>query len=233
MRRALAFLTPIGGAAPPSSSAVSWFPLAGALIGGVVGAMWWLAGEVWPALLAATLAVAADLLLTGALHIDGLGDTADGLLPHLSPARRLEVMADPHLGAFGVSAIVMVIALRIAALAAIEPNALVVAALWCASRTLMAVATRTLAYARPGGLATAFLGGSPFVVGGYGLALAFGLALFGARGQGAAAVVAVVVVGAAVLALAQKQIGGFTGDVLGACGVLGETAGLLVLAASW
>ena len=45
--------------------------------------------------------------------------------------------------------------------------------------------------------------------------------------------VAVVVVGAAVLALAQKQIGGFTGDVLGACGVLGETAGLLVLAASW
>ena len=57
--------------------------------------------------------------------------------------------------------------------------------------------------------------------------------LLGARGQGLAAIGAAFLAGACVLALAQRRIGGFTGDVLGAAGVVGETAALLVLAASW
>ena len=105
MRRALAFLTPLGGASTPSPGALSWFPLVGALIGVAVGGVWWLAAKGWGPAPAAALAVAADLALTGLLHVDGLADSADGLLPHLDRQRRLEVMAEPGIGAFGLESI--------------------------------------------------------------------------------------------------------------------------------
>jgi adenosylcobinamide-GDP ribazoletransferase len=195
--------------------------------------VWWAGDEIWAPIVAASLAVAADLALTGMLHVDGVGDTADGLLPPLDRDRRLEVMADPRAGAFGVSAIVIVLVVRVAALASVAPAVWAVAGIWCASRTAMAVATRTMTYVRPGGLASAFVGGSPRFVGAYGVTMAVALAVVDAQLQGAVAVVATVLGATAVLAFARHRIGGFTGDVLGACGVLGETAGLLVLAAAW
>ena len=99
VRRALAFLTPLGRAAVPDSRTMSWFPVVGALVGAVVGCVWWGADRLWPPAVAAALTVAADLALTGMLHVDGLADSADGLLPHLPRKRRLEVMADPAIGA--------------------------------------------------------------------------------------------------------------------------------------
>ena len=236
MRRALAFLTPVGGAAAPSSAAVPWFPVVGALLGAAVGAVWWGADRLWPPAVAAGLALAADLLLTGALHADGLADTADGLLPPLDRERRLDVMADPRTGAFGVVAVVTVLLLRWAAFASQDPSVLAVAGIWCASRTAMAVALMAGRYARPGGLATAFQGGRsrtlPVAAGG-GMAAsalaATGLGLV----PGVAAVLAVFGGAAVVLWLAMRRIGGYTGDVLGAAGLVGETAGLLVAAARW
>jgi adenosylcobinamide-GDP ribazoletransferase len=233
MRRALAFLTPIGGAVPPSPAAMTWFPVAGALIGAAVGAAWWGSERVWPAIVAAAVAVAADLALTGLLHVDGVGDAADGLLPPMDRQRRLDVMADPRTGAFGVTAIVTVLLLRFAAFAATTPSVLAVAGIWCASRTAMAVAVQALPYVRPGGLGTAFRGGSAVGVGVYGVVVAAVLAGIGRRGPGVAAIAATLLGAAAVLWLARRRIGGVTGDVVGACGVVGETVGLLVLAARW
>ncbi len=66
-----------------------------------------------------------------------------------------------------------------------------------------------------------------------GTVLAVGMAVLGRGGHGLAAVGAAWVAMAGVMALAQRRIGGFTGDVLGAAGVVGETVGLLVLAARW
>jgi adenosylcobinamide-GDP ribazoletransferase len=233
MRRALAFLTPIGGAVAPAPGAVTWFPVVGALIGAAVGATWWASEQLWPAAVAAAIAVAADLALTGLLHIDGVGDSADGLLPPLDRQRRLDVMADPRTGAFGVTAIVAVLLLRFAAFAAMAPSVLAVAGIWCASRTAMAVAIQAMPYVRPGGLGSAFRGGSAIGVGMYGVVAAAVLAGVGRRGPGVAAIVATLLGAAAVLWLARRRIGGVTGDVLGACGVAGETVGLLVLAAKW
>jgi adenosylcobinamide-GDP ribazoletransferase len=207
-----------------------------------VGAVWWGAGRVWPPGVAAALAVAADLALTGLLHFDGLIDTADGLLPPMDRPRRLEVMADPAAGSFGVATAVVVILLRWAALAARSPSVLLAAGIWCASRTAMAVGLRALPYARADGLATAMRrgdgggGGAPTGasrVGGLGMALAGGLAATAGFVPGLAAVAAVAGAAAAVLWCAIRRLGGFTGDVLGAAGVIGETAGLLVAAARW
>ena len=239
MRRALAFLTPLGGAAPPTPGALGWFPVVGAALGLALGGVWWAASELWPPLVAAAVVVAADLALTGLLHLDGLVDAADGLLPHLDRERRLEVMADPRAGSFGVATAIAVLVLRWSALAGLRPRPLLLAGLWCASRSMMAAVARSVPYARPSGLASAFLpeGGSRGV--GLGVSAAAGLvggvllAGVGTGWGGVAAVAAVVGAAAAVVGLARRRLGGFTGDVLGAAGVVGETAGLLVAAARW
>src|SRR5262249_10423833 len=158
MRRAVSFLTPFGGAADPKPSALAWFPLVGAIIGLAVGGGGWAAARAGAPPAPAAVAVVADRALTGLLHLDGLADAADGLLPPLPRARRLEVMADPHLGAFGVAGLAIVLLTRFGAFASMAPSLLAVAALWAGSRTAMAVTAGTVPYARPAGLAGAVLG---------------------------------------------------------------------------
>jgi len=248
MRRALAFLTPFGPAATPSAATLGWFPVVGAAIGLAVGGIWWGAAHAWSAPAAAAIAVAADVALTGYLHLDGLADAADGLVPPLDRERRLAAMADPAVGAFGAVTVATVLLLRFGALASARPAPLVVAALWCGSRTAMAVIARTLPYARPGGLATAFAPAVPAgsaITGGrvsrfgagalvpalVGTTLSVALAVGGRGLHGLAALGGEAVGVGAVAALSWRRLGGFTGDVLGAAGVVGETVGLLVLAA--
>lgn len=230
MRRALSFLTPLGGATPPAPAALAWFPAVGAVLGLALGGVWWLADLLWAAPVAAAVVVAADLALTGMLHFDGLVDSADGLLPPLEQGRRLEVMADPAAGAFGVGVAVVVVLLRWASLAALAPAPWLLAALWCGSRLVMAVVAAKLPYARPGGLAGAFLDGGRRKVPVAGVLLV-GLLAALAGGDGLAGVVVLAAAAAGVVALAVRRIGGFTGDILGAAGIVGETAGLLAAAA--
>ena len=235
MRRAVAFLTPLGGAAPPAPTALPWFPIVGAALGLALGGIWWAASQLWTTSgVAAALVVAADLGLTGMLHLDGLVDAADGLLPPLADrARRLDVMADPATGAFGVGAAVAVLLLRWVALASLAPSAALLAALWCASRLAMVVTVWWVPYARAGGgLATGFLAGPRPFPPVAGVALLAVLVALG-RGDALAGVVALAVAFAAVVALAARRIGGFTGDVLGAVCVVLETVGLVVAAAKW
>ena len=227
MRKALSFLTPLGGPSAPGSTA--WFPAVGAAMGLALGGMWWLASEVWPASVAAALVVAADLALTGLLHADGLVDAADGLLPHLPAERRLSVMAEPGAGAFGVAVLGAALLLRWTALSTLRPAPFLLAGLWCASRTGMAVTAARVPYARAEGLASAFVGGSPAL---FGLVLAPALALLW-RPAGVVAVLAAAAAFAGVVAFARRRIGGFTGDILGAAGLVSETAGLVIAAARW
>ena len=95
-----------------------------------------------------------------ALHLDGLADTADGLLAHVPTKDRLEIMAEPGVGSFAAVALGMALLTRAAALAALEPSPLLLGALYCSSRSVMVVASRSLPYARPEGLVSAFLPGT-------------------------------------------------------------------------
>jgi adenosylcobinamide-GDP ribazoletransferase len=212
---------------------VRWFPVVGILVGLAVGGVWRGAEELWPPAIAAALAVVADLALTGMLHLDGLVDSADGLLPHLSRERRLDVMSEPTVGAFGIVVVTAVLLLRWAALASMGADVWLVAGLWCLSRTAMVALLAALPYARESGLASVFGGtGHAAVVAGGAVAAAVLVGV--AMGWPALAVVCVA--GLAVMgvgALARARLGGFTGDVLGAAGVIAETVGLVVAAARW
>lgn len=239
MRRALSFLTIFGQANAPNETTLAWFPAVGALLGLAIGGVWWLAAKAWPPLTAAALVVAADLLLTGALHFDGLADAGDGLIAPLSKERRLEAMADPAIGAFGLVTVAAVLLLRFGALADLRPAPLVLGGLWCASRTSMVAITELLPYARPAGLVKNFLGAGTrsfrqravvriaVIVG---LLLAAALVVIGRGARGLLALAGELVAMGAVALFSWRRVGGFTGDVLGAAGVVGETIGLLILA---
>lgn len=258
LRTAVGFLTPlpVGTAAPDAGTAV-WFPVAGAGVGLVVGGAWWAAGEAFAPIVAAGLVVLVDAVVTGALHLDGLADSADGLLAHgggddededagggllgaddghgspADAAWRLAIMRAPDVGAFGVVALVVVLLLRWSTLVAIAPDVVLVAALWSASRAAMAVALVSVPYVG-GGLGAAFLGARRGPVVAAGLVVPVGLAVLTDDPGVAVVSVAAAFVGAAgVVGLGRRRLGGVTGDVLGAAGVVAETVGLLVASASW
>ena len=176
----------------------------GIAVGAVVGTSWWVAGRVWPAALAAVVAVAVDAAVTGCLHLDGLADAADGLLPAVGRTRRFEIMADPRVGAFGAVASSSCCPCGSTALAVTVARPLVIVGLWCGSRTMMGVVARTAAlrargrrarrrpsWATPGAHSAA----SRYGVAAYGMGAAFALAAVGAGGRG------LVVVGAEVVAM--------------------------------
>jgi adenosylcobinamide-GDP ribazoletransferase len=257
LRQALAFLTPFPGARQPTPAALRWFPVVGALLGLVLGGIWWAAAKAWPLPVAAIIVVGADLALTGLLHLDGLADAADGLLPHLSRTRRLQVMREPTVGAFGIGVVALTLLARWTVFATLNPAPLLVAALWCVSRTFMAGTVGRITYARDlpdgadpcastgslsesgtGGLVSAFLGAGkparlPVVLVGLATGAAAAVTCIWAVPAGPVAVGASVAAFTAVLLLAVRRVGGYTGDVLGAAGLIGETVGLLVAAAKW
>ena len=232
MRAAVALLTIVGRGAAPDPKAVAWFPIVGVAMGAGLGLLWTAGDELWTPALVAALVVAADLAVTGLLHLDGLADSADGLLPHLDRERRLAVMAAPDTGAFAVGVVGATLLVRFAALATGEPAVAVPAALWCASRTVMAATIASVPYARGEGMASGFRGARPAPALAIGTAIVAALALSDPA-RIAASVGVAVVAGAAVVALARRRLGGYTGDVLGAAGVVGETVGLVVAAARW
>jgi adenosylcobinamide-GDP ribazoletransferase len=129
---ALAFLTrlPLPAAERDLRAAVAWLPVVGLLIGAMLAAAdWALRLAQFSSLVASTATVVLLLVLSGALHADGLMDTCDAVFSHATPERRLEIMRDPHAGAFGVVGIVCGVALKIAAVdalpATIRPQTLI------------------------------------------------------------------------------------------------------------
>ena len=237
---ATAFFTRIPIAAPWCQTAqladAAWaFPLVGAGVGAVAAFAFMLAQLLglgdWPA---ALLAVLAGLGLTGALHEDGLADTADGLIGGDDREARLAIMRDSRHGTFGVLAVVLSVLLRAAALAGIGEAihaGLALIAAHAASRAALPIAMRALAPARADGLGAA--AGTPsaaLAVAAFAIGALISVAALG-PGRGA---VALGFAGAAVFAacvLAHRRIGGYTGDVLGAFQQIGEIVVLLTAAA--
>lgn len=237
------------------AAAAVWFPVVGAGVGLVVGGV--LVGGmtlVAPAV-AAALAVAADVVLTGAFHLDGLADSADGLAGR-DREHRLAIMKDHAVGVFGVTAIVLDLLVKTVTLATLATvPALVtsewdlrlvlvgvVAACYAASRGAMVPLARALPYARSDGTGRAVIEGLTSVrtVAGTLLTLVLvigaGLVADGAAGVSldvAAVVVtlAVAVVTLVIGAVARRRLGGVTGDVLGATAELTLLAALVTAAA--
>jgi adenosylcobinamide-GDP ribazoletransferase len=199
----------------------SWaLPVAGALVGGAGALAYAMASAIrLPAMLAAALALVATLLLTGCLHEDGLADTADGFGGGRDRARKLEIMRDCRLGTYGACALVMSLLLRWTALTAMASPLAVASALLAAhvsSRAALPAFMYFVPAARFDGLSAQ--AGRPALRPAAVAALLGVLAVAVALGL-VATVIGLVLAACAGLLMAwlsMGQIGGQTGDVLGA-----------------
>lgn len=230
------FLTRLPVRAPQAelADAVAAFPLVGALVGALGGGAFWLAALAGlPPLACALIALAVTAAITGALHEDGLADSADGLAGH-SVEDSIRIMRDSRAGGYGVLAMIFSVGLRAAAIAALAEPLIVLtamAAVGAMSRAAMPAVMLALPRATSTGLGAA--AGKPAGADTLFALLLAGLIAFVLSGlEGAvAAVVATAVAAFAVTALARRRLGGYTGDVLGAVQQLAEIAALLALAA--
>jgi adenosylcobinamide-GDP ribazoletransferase len=223
-------------AAPTMRRAIPLFPLIGAVLGAAVGMLGLALDTLLPPAPTAALLLATGLFLTGALHLDGLLDTADGVFGGYTPARRLEIMRDSRVGAFGALAAAAVLLAQFACLSELTGRERLLALTLGGGLGRWAIVAAMSVFppvrAAGLGLGVTFQGAastSTFAIGSIGplvLALA-------TRPAGLAALALTVVVllgGGRVLA---GRLGGLTGDCYGALAVLTETAvlyGVLVVA---
>lgn len=229
---AVTFLTavPLGRHAsiPPShlETGALLFPVVGALVGALVAATAWGASLAVPPMVAGVIGVACGVLATGALHLDGLADVADGVGATLSDGDPAEAMRDPRLGVFGCTALVLDLALKISVVAALAGGGAfpteVIAAGALARVAPIALAS-ALPYIGPRHVWTRAIGWRT-CVGASALAVPIGIVTAGAA---FAPMVIAAAAGTAIVGRwAAVRLGGTTGDVFGAAVELSETLAL-------
>jgi len=232
---AMIFLTriplPPGSAARthPLATAMRTFPVAGAIIGGLGGTVFALATALGaPHALAGAIAIAATVLITGALHEDGFADVADGFGGGYERERKMEIMRDSLLGTYGATALVLSLLIRVVAVGTLGPMDALAAmiAAGALGRGLIPVSMILNFSARSDGVAASSgypTEGSTWTA--VLLALLIALVALG-PGEGFLAFFVALAGVAGLAALAKRHIGGYTGDVLG-CGA--QTVDILVL----
>jgi len=226
----LPFRLPDDWSAGDSGRASVWYPFVGLVIGALTWLTWKAMMFFLPPLVASVVTLVIWVVLTGGLHLDGLADCCDGLFTSASVERRLEIMKDPRMGAFGVIGLILVLLLKSAALASLTPatsfGILLAASLarWCILPAAL------LPLARPSGMGADFAAGfrRSFVIWGAIIPLVIAIVL---GADGILAVTAGLVSTVFVLWLAKSRIGGVTGDVFGMVVEVVETIVLLAFVA--
>jgi len=229
---ALRFLTVLPlpgqrGQAPGDLAGSLWsFPWVGLLLGGLTATIFWLAGPYLPRPIAVVLAVTVLLAWSGGLHLDGVADCADGFFSARPREQVLEIMRDSRIGAMGVIGLVLLLALKGAALVALPPEQFwrVLLLMPVAGRVGILLMLALLPYARPeGGLATVFFASSrrwPLLPGLFMLAV---VAWFTAGSVGLTGVLLALLLLLPFGLFCYIKIGGATGDTLGAACEIAET----------
>jgi adenosylcobinamide-GDP ribazoletransferase len=224
--------TPVGDMASVARAQI-WFPAVGLIIGGLLVAVDRIAMRALPQPSVDVLIVLALVAITGALHLDGLSDAADGLLGGRDRDHRLDIMRDVHIGTFGVVAIVSVLALKWAGLTALPSGVRIEALLLVpiVSRVAVVPAAALFPYARAEGTGAAFHDAARWAPAAATalLAVAASAVLLGVGGL---YIAAFAFAGALAVGLyALRSIGGMTGDVHGATIEVSEAVTLLFIAA--
>jgi adenosylcobinamide-GDP ribazoletransferase len=208
------------------------FPIVGLVVNGMAAGVYWLLRSAGaPSWIAACWAVGVLLLLTGALHEDGLADTADGFGGGTTRDRKLEIMRDSRIGTYGALAVLLALMIRVGAIVALNTPARVAEGLIAAgmlSRAGILLVPLLRPPARNDGLGFSMAQARP---GGVGLGLALSIAGTALCLSASAAMTAIPLAFGSTLALALlsgRQIGGYTGDVLGAAAVVTECVALSV-----
>ena len=243
LRLAASFLTifPFIDQRPASDEAVAqsfaWFPLVGFAIGVALVAEDWLLAHVFAQVVRSVLIVASLVVVTGAIHLDGLADTADALGAGRDRDRALEILRDSRVGTFGASAIFFDLTLKILALSTLAGSrryaALILAP--TLARFAMVMVALGLPYLRESGAGTALLAGQSLGlrrrIAVILLIIVCAILLSPFRTVGVLALSLALLIVFLIHLFYRRWLGGVTGDLIGACGEIVEIAVLLVMSA--
>ena len=240
LRIALSFLTvlPVGRSLPCDATrlarSMALFPAVGLLLGLLLAVSNWALQLILPPLVVAPLVVLLLIRLTGALHLDGLADLADGLAGGRDRATRLRIMKDSRIGAIGAVALIMALLLKVVAIYSLplELQSAALVLMPASGRWLQVLLSALCDYARPeGGTAGAFVDnvGKPQALFASLTLVVAALILLGWPGVW-------LLLGLGVLAVSarrylERQLGGVTGDALGAATEVAEITTLLLVLA--
>ena len=231
LRAALQFITilPLGKARsfdPPKM--VPYFPLVGILLGLILALFDAFAAKFWAPPVVALLDVILLAVLTGAFHLDGLGDTADGLLGPRPRDKALEIMKDSRLGTMGLVAILFGLALKWGGINGLDAHrAIFLIVIPAYARAGILFGMRYLPYGRPDGTGKPFFSEKLSSKHFWGLIFPIGLSLsLGIRAIGLNLAFAIIIV--MILLFYKKRMGCITGDMLGAMVEITE-AGLFLM----
>jgi len=219
-------------------AAAPYFPLVGMLIGLACAGSLIAASQLWSDAVPAIIAIGVGVALTGAIHEDGVADTADGLFGGRSRDQRLAIIKDSRIGTYGAVALLISLAIRVAVVASLPTmiGAAALVAAHCVGRAGLTAAMSTMPYG--GNPATAKLNypqrrPAPTDVLMAVLFTVGGITWLGVSAPAAAFVGVVIAVALALLPplAAQRLIGGYTGDILGATEQMAQIGLLLGVAA--
>lgn len=215
------------------AAAFGWFPLVGFAIAIALSLEDFVLARFFDLTVRSILIVLSLTIVTGALHLDGLADTADALGAGRDRARALVILRDSRIGGFGAAAIFFALALKVVALATLygaRRYTAIFAALGLARWAMVAVADR-IPYLRAEGAGSALLGGESerrnLVIASLTVAAAM-LPLV--SWTVLASIIAAIAIVLAMRAFYRRWLGGVTGDLIGACGEIVEIAVLIIFA---
>lgn len=225
----------LGRAPDDLAGATFFFPVVGLTLGMLAGGSALLLWHVFPPFVAAVMLVFLLMSFSGALHLDGMADTADGFFSARDRAETLEIMRDSRIGVMGVAALFMALLLKVSSLAVMDSGLVFRASLLTplAGRCALLLAMAVLPYARPeGGLGTLFYSRHLRRAAVTGMIVLFivSTAVLGFTGLAAAGVISVVTL--LFSWFCHLRIGGATGDTLGASCEIAETVLLVFLIAT-
>ncbi|WP_238882207.1 adenosylcobinamide-GDP ribazoletransferase [Clostridium sp. YIM B02551] len=210
---------------------VAFFPLVGLIVGVLEAAIFYIGSRVFPFNISIFITVISHVVITGAIHIDGLGDTIDGIFSGRSKEKILEIMKDSRVGTFGALGIIFLIVGKISTLSSINPievyKGIILAPI--ISRTLITLLMYKRKYAREKeGMGDLFIGvleKKNFVI-----ALLTGITLISIIGRKKGVILLIICFFFTILFrnYIEKRIGGVTGDILGASVELNELLVFLI-----
>jgi adenosylcobinamide-GDP ribazoletransferase len=211
--------------------AAGWFPMIGAFLGVMIAAIYYGLSQVFPGMVAAALAVAVWVGLTGGLHLDGLADSCDGLLNASGRERRLEIMKDPRVGTFGALGLIMSVLLKFVCLSSLSfQQAWIVLPLAAGLGRWLLIWAGKQPLARPGGMGADYsvgLNPGSFWLAASTTALLAALAGFLSGWRVLGVLAAVHLIAWLIFRMAKSRLGGVTGDIFGLLVELSEVVTLL------
>jgi adenosylcobinamide-GDP ribazoletransferase len=238
LKNSFAFLTifPVGMDRDGIAQAASYmplFPLIGAAIGLVAGAVVWILELILPQLVAGTIGLGILILVNGAQHVDGLLDFGDGIMFHGSPSGKLRVMRDPTTGAGGFSLGFIILATAAFSISAlplrlIVPGLIVSESVAAFSMVLEAATSKSAHKGMNSIFVEAMHHKRPLRLG-LSCVIVLAISFLFLRTGGLPVVIGVILTALAIVTISNRHFGGLTGDVLGATNEISRTISLILV----